>query len=117
MGLILFIVSKILILLLYPIGFTYSIVLTLFKSGFKAVDRYFFKCAIASDQHGNVYLSKLFNDTLIKPGGHHFGHEDETISSVLGRNKLINKLTLTGRILDSILEFLDPDHSIKSIGK
>jgi len=116
-GLILFIVSKVLIIALYPIGFAYSLLTTFVKSGWKAVDRYLFKCAVASDQHGNVYLAKLFNDTLRKQGGFPFGYEDETISSVLGRNKQINKLTLAGRILDAILEFLDPNHSIKSIGK
>jgi hypothetical protein len=116
-GLILFIVSKVLIIALYPIGFTYSITTTLVKSGWKAVDRYLFKCAVASDQHGNVYLAKLFNDTLRKRGGYPFGDEDKTISHVLGMNKQMGKLTLAGRILDAILEFLDPNHSIKSIGK
>jgi 8-oxo-dGTP diphosphatase len=125
MGLILFLVSKVLILALYPIGFLYSILTTfvkewyyngLFAAMYK-VDRYLFKCAVASDQHGNVYLAKLFNDTLRKQGGYAFGNEDRTISHVLGMNKTMNKLTLAGRVLDWILDLLDPNHSIKSIGK
>jgi hypothetical protein len=32
-------------------------------------------------------------------------------------NKQMGKLTFAGRVLDAILEFLDPNHSIKSIGK
>lgn len=116
-GLILFIVSKVLILALYPIGFTYSILTTWVKSGWKEVDAYLFKCAVASDQHGNVYLKKLFNDTLRKQGGYSFGNEDRTISHVLGMNKQMGKLTLTGRVLDKILDLLDPNHSEKSIGK
>ena len=114
-GLILFLISKLLIIALYPIGFTYSLLTTWIKSGWGAVDKYLFRCAIASDQHGNVYLAKLFNDTLRKQGGYAFGHEDRTISHVLGMNKRMNKLTLAGRILDKILDILDPNHSEKSI--
>ena len=69
-GLILFLISKLLIIALYPIGFTYSLLTTWIKSGWGAVDKYLFRCARASDQHGNVYLAKLFNDTLRKQGGY-----------------------------------------------
>lgn len=101
--------------LIYPIGFLYSIVLTLFKSGFKELDKYLFNCAIANDQHGNTFLAKLFNDIMIKPNGHKFGNPDETISSVLGKNKLKGKLSFVGKTLDYILHILDNNHSIKSI--
>jgi 8-oxo-dGTP diphosphatase len=114
-GLLLFLVSKVLIAALYPIGFAYSLITTFVKSGWKAVDRYLFKCAIASDQHGNVYLAKLFNDTLRKQGGYAFGHEDKTISHVLGMNKRLGKLTLLGRVIERILDLIDPNHSEKSI--
>jgi 8-oxo-dGTP diphosphatase len=114
-GLILFLISKALIAALYPIGFAYSLITTFIKSGWKAVDRYLFRCAIASDQHGNVYLAKLFNDTLRKQGGYAFGHEDKTISHVLGMNKRLGKLTLLGRVIERILDLIDPNHSEKSI--
>jgi 8-oxo-dGTP diphosphatase len=114
-GLILFLISKALIAALYPIGFAYSLITTFVKSGWKAVDHYLFKCAIASDQHGNVYLAKLFNDTLRKQGGYAFGHEDKTISHVLGINKRMGKLTLLGRVIERILDLIDPNHSEKSI--
>jgi hypothetical protein len=114
-GLILFILSNVLISLIYPIGFIYSVVLTLFKSGYKTLDDYLFRCALANDQHGNTFLAKLFNDTLIKTGGHKFGNPDETISSVLGKNKLMGKLSYFGKVLDFILHLLDNNHSIKSI--
>jgi len=116
-GLILFIVSKVLVVLFYPIGFTYSVILTICKSGFKALDKYLFNCAIATDQHANTYLAKLFNDIMIKPSGHKFGNPDETISSVLGKNKLKNKLSLTGKGLDLLLNMIEDNHSIKSIDK
>jgi hypothetical protein len=114
-GLVLFILSNVLISLIYPIGFIYSVVLTLFKSGYKTLDDYLFRCALANDQHGNTFLAKLFNDTLIKQGGHKFGNPDETISSVLGKNKLMGKLSYFGKCLDFILHLLDNNHSIKSI--
>lgn len=116
-GIILFIVAKLLILAIYPIGFCYSLVLTFLKSGWRNLDKYLFRCALADDQSGNVYMAKLFNDVLIKPGGAHFGDPDETISSVLGKNQLAGKLTLTGRILNKILNLIEKDHSIKSIGE
>lgn len=116
-GLILFILSTFLAGLFYPIGFAYSVCLTLFKSGYKSLDDYFFRCAIATDQHANSFLAKLFNDVLIKKGGHKFGNPDETISSVLGKNKLKGKLSLLGKCLDLLLHLLDNNHSIKSIEK
>lgn len=114
-GLILFILSTFLAGVIYPIGFLYSVGLTLIKSGYKTLDEYLFNCALATDQHANVFLAKLFNDIMIKQGGHKFGNPDETISSVLGKNKLIGKLSLFGKCLDKILHLLDNNHSIKSI--
>jgi hypothetical protein len=115
-GLILYLTALILKLVFYPIGFTYSCLLTLFKNGYAELDGYLFKCAIADDQQANTYLAKLFNDILIKKGGHKFGNPDETISSVLGKNlKLKNKLSLMGKGLNWILNLFEKDHSIKAI--
>ena len=114
-GLILFTTALILQVIFYPIGFTYSVVLTICKSGYKALDRYLFNCAIAADQHANTFLAKLFNDIMIKVGGHQFGNPDETISSVLGKNVKSKTLSYTGKALDFILNQIDKDHSIKSI--
>ena len=114
-GLILFLTALILKMVFYPIGFTYSCLLTLFKNGYKELDGYLFKCAIADDQHANTYLAKLFNDILIQNGGHKFGNPDETISSVLGKNFLKGKLSLMGKALNWILNLIEKDHSTKSI--
>jgi hypothetical protein len=116
-GLILFLVARILTYVIYPIGFTYSVVLTLLKNGYKSLDEYLFQCALAEDQRANTYLSKLFNDFLIKVGGHRFGDPDETISSVLGKNQLTGTLSILGRVLNWILNKIEKDHSIKSIEK
>lgn len=114
-GLVLFITAKLLIALVYPFGFVYSLTLTLIKSGWKAVDTYLLNCAISDDQSGNTYMAKLFNDVLIRPGGHRFGNPDETISSVLGKNQRTKTLSIAGRVLNWILSRLEKDHSVKSI--
>ncbi len=114
-GLILFTTAFILKLLFYPIGFIYSIALTFLKNGYSELDKYFFNCAIADDQHANTWLAKLFNDLLILPGGHKFGNPDETISSVLGKNYLQKKLSPIGKGLNWVLNLIDPGHSVNSI--
>ena len=116
-GLILYLTAFILKSIFYPIGFCYSVVLTLLKNGYQELDNYLFKCAIADDQQANTYLAKLFNDILIKKGGHKFGNPDETISSVLGKNLLQNKLSLIGKFLNWILNLIEKDHTKKSIEK
>lgn len=73
--------------------------------------------ALGIDQIGNGAFHIFFNDVFIKDKTiHPFGNIDETISSVLGRNKLINNLRIEGKILDFILSIIEKDHSIKSIG-
>lgn len=114
-GLILFITAKVLIAVIYPLGFVYSLTLTLLKNGWKSVDNYLLNCAISDDQSGNTYMAKLFNDVLIRPGGHRFGNPDETISSVLGKNLKTKTLSIVGRFVNWVLNALDPGHSIKSI--
>ena len=114
-GLILYLTALILKCIFYPFGFAYSCFLTLFKNGYQELDGYLFNCAVADDQQANTYLAKLFNDILIKKGGHKFGNPDETISSVLGKNFLKNKLSLAGKLLNWILNLIEQDHSIKAI--
>lgn len=87
-----------------------------FQEGLPAINQKFVKLATAVDIYGNVACSELFNDTLInKESVDRFGNYGETISSVIGKNKLTKTLTRTGKILDAILDFFDPNHSIKSI--
>ncbi|MCH8490025.1 MAG: hypothetical protein LAT81_08870 [Oceanicaulis sp.] len=52
--------------------------------------------------------------TLRKDGGHEFGDINETISSALGQNKRLGKLSKAGCVLCKILHFFDPDHCEKS---
>jgi 8-oxo-dGTP diphosphatase len=118
-GTILFSVAKLLMFILYPLGFLYSVITYWIRFGWLATDKYMFKCALIDDIHGNTYLAKLFNDTLIKSKppvySYKFGNPRETISSVLGKNKQLGTLTYLGVILDRILHAFDSNHSIKSI--
>lgn len=67
--------------------------------------RYSLRVLLAIDQLGNTLAG---------------GHEDETISSRIGRAKLDalaegRKLSLPVRVLDRFLDWLDPNHSIDAI--
>ena len=57
----------------------------------------------------------MFNRLLIEQDGYKFGKVQETISSVLGKNQLLDKLSLTGRALVVLLELFEEKHCIKSI--
>ena len=119
-GIVVFIIAILLSLILLPIGFIWSTVEAFWnrgwKSGWNRVSEYFFDMALSIDQLGNVTCKELFNDTLIvNSSKNRFGDPDETISSVLGKNKRDNTLTKPGKILSWILDKLDKNHVIKSI--
>ena len=60
-------------------------------------------------------MQHLLNLLWIKKGGYRFGNRDETISSALGRNKVLGTLSGFGKFMDQILDFLDPNHTLDSI--
>lgn len=86
-----------------------------FKDWWNRIGDYFYRAAVSIDQLGNTMCQDLFNHTLIKKGGYSFGNVDETISSVLGKNKQTNTLSLLGRLLDKFLHILDDNHTLNSI--
>lgn len=113
-GLILLIVARILSTILLPVSFIYGTLVNLFKW---RLGKYYFNVAFSIDQLGNVVCMDLFNHTLIKRRSEHlFGDPDETISSVLGKNKEKETLTWVGRILVRILNCIDPGHVEDSVG-
>lgn len=114
-GALLFFISIILILVTGPIGFVYGILHNFFNRGVRGMSEFLLKIAISIDQLGNVLMQHLLNDLWIKKSGYKFGNRDETISSALGRNKKLNRLTLFGKVIDRILDVIDPDHSLNSI--
>jgi len=104
----LLILAILLSIILFPIGFLFSMFYP--KRG-----KYLYKIALGIDQLGNVVCARLFNFFLIDIEGHQFGNEDETISSVLGKNKRTNTLTLFGIALDMFLEKIDKNHNLDAI--
>ena len=71
--------------------------------------------ALWLDQIGNAVCRDMFNRILIEQDGYKFGKVQETISSVLGKNQMLDTLSLWGRILVSILELFEEEHCLKSI--
>lgn len=80
---------------------------------------YFFRIAVAVDQLGNVIGGPFFNQCAITAEGDKFGSEDETISSVLGKNHINQPRTLRllGKSLRYYLDKIESNHCVKSIGK
>lgn len=111
--LILFITALVLLLILAPIGFIFALLPK--KGWWEKTKSYLRTIAYAIDQGGNVLCSDLFNWALVRDNRICFGYPDETISSVLGKNKVRDNLTLLGTGLDRVLSKLDANHSIKSI--
>ena len=119
-GFVLFPISLILLFSTVWLGVLYAMIRLPLKMSFKPLikrlNQYFFVLEMSIDQFGNVAMQDLFNDLLInKKATHLFGHEDETISSVLGKNKAANTLSKTGKILANFLDWIDPNHVLNSI--
>jgi 8-oxo-dGTP diphosphatase len=110
---ILLCIAIVLAAVLLPIGFFVQIIF-----GFWNIKAYFYKVALSIDQLGNVVCQNLFNCTLIIwSSPHRFGHEDETISSVLGKNEKEKTLSVLGKALCFLLNSIDKEHTYKSIDK
>jgi hypothetical protein len=85
------------------------------KSGMKELNRWFFKMALSVDQFGNVSCSKVLEKLFTKRYGHPFGHEDDSVSYVLGRNQFKKTLTPLGRMLVNLLNAIDNGHCTNAI--
>ena len=97
---------------LYPLGILYGIVRHLFYADKKALD-----VALLLDLGGNVFCRELMNDIFIKDDTKGFGSPFQTIREVLGINNELDNLTKLGKYLVRLLDYLDPYHVEKSIGK
>lgn len=104
-------VAVVLFFVLTPVSLLY----VMFKFGWRNFKGYFLSQAIAIDRFGNYNFRAILNATMRKSGGTMHGDFRETISSVLGKNKLSKDLSAAGLILAWILDLLDKDHCIKSI--
>jgi 8-oxo-dGTP diphosphatase len=105
---LLVVLACVLFIIFAPIGW----VVALF---FKGRKDYFWRVSLSIDQTGNVVCGKLFDLTLRKPNGYSFGEVDRTISYALGRNKIMNTLTKTGKALDKLLDIIDKEHTLNAV--
>lgn len=113
---LLFLVAVLLVAVLIPFALTAKVVKAITVTSFDW--SWFMRLAVSLDQLGNVIGDDLFNLVLIhKDYLAPFGDEDETVSSVVGKNYLANNLTTSGRLLRNVLHWLDPNHSVNSIEK
>jgi hypothetical protein len=108
-------VALTLLFTIVPIASLYKITKALYHRSFRELKVWFYSTARTIDIFGNVLASDLFNDTLIKRTGYRFGRRGETISSVIGKNYRDGTLTRVGSGLRKTLDFIDEDHSMKSI--
>ncbi len=119
MGILLLIIAIGLFVVLAPFGLLFNLFYYFYQrkffKAFKEVNTDMYYVALSIDQLGNTAFKHLFNWALRKKHGHKFGNPDETISGVLGKNKLTKTLTRAGKVLDWILNKLDNNHSINSI--
>lgn len=107
MGIVLTLIAYFLIALLAIPGIIWGVI----RAGsFARINNFFYWIAFSMDQTGNVLCQYLFNDLLITNKGHRFGNPDETVSHVLGKNKLQGTLTRLGKMICGILNLLDKNH-------
>jgi len=126
-SLVLFWVAGILSVILLPLGILWTvgeILVRIFSSSQKksalAKSIWFLTATLHSlalwlDQIGNAVCRDLFNRLLIEEDWYKFGKVQETISSVLGKNQMLDTLSLCGWIVVSILELFEEEHCLKSI--
>lgn len=120
MGIIAWVVATILSVIFIPIGMIYGFFKTFWKrqigAALKNLDNKFFAMAVSGDQYGNVACAELFNLILIKKNAaYKFGNPDETISSVLGKNKRASTITRAGKGLCWLLGIFEKEHVIRAI--
>lgn len=119
MEFILLLPALILAVVLYPIGYIYVVILSIQRWSIRKLRWYTKKLslnlALVIDRTGNLICRDIMNDLLIYPEWYKFGKRQETISSVLGKNKRDWTLTKRWLLLADILDYIDPNHCIKSI--
>lgn len=115
-GIFLFLIAIVLMIATGPLGLIYGLLHRLFIGFISGIGEYCLQIAVSIDQLGNVIMQHLLNLLWIKRNSaNKFGNADETISSVLGKNQLKCTLTVFGKLINSILDSIDPDHTLNSI--
>ena len=107
MGFLLWFISVVAKMIVYPIAFVTTLVKefyhTHFNRGLAKVNQQFMDIAVANDATANVVCDDLFNLIMIKVDGYQFGNRKETISSVFGKNLEKGTLTWFGKVIVFLL--------------
>jgi hypothetical protein len=121
-NLLLFIIALILFSIITPFGLLYKVILVfidvrkIITAITRMLGKFFGSVAYGIDLIGNALNEDLFNTLLLKSDRTEpFGDIEETISSVLGKNKIKNNLTWLGRTISKFLNWVDDNHVIKYI--
>lgn len=93
--------------LLQPLCYTWGIFASIKNKEFSL---WHLQLSLAKDKWGNVLIKYPANFLLIKKNGYKFGYHTETISKVLGKNKMHNTLTILGKCICYVLNKLDKNH-------
>jgi len=102
--------------ILFLVAYLLFLPLTIFNALNVRKKGYFLDTAINIDRFGNREFRFSLNKYLIKENSpFEFGNIDETISSVLGKNKKFGHLTRLGKVICKILDTIDKNHCEKSI--
>jgi hypothetical protein len=109
-GFLLLTLALFLFAIITPFGILWQMIRNLAE-----IPGYFYRLAISIDQTGNVANEHLFNDILVKKGGYKHGNPDETISSIVGKNKTSSHLTTLGKYLSGLLNSIEANHVEKAI--
>jgi len=104
---LLFVVSVLLKLWLFPLAFIY-------RMTYKGFWQYLYKLAILNDISGNIQADYLFNDVFLKDKTIEPYGKYETVSDNTGDNFLKQNLSITGQIFTNILNAIDKNHVVKS---
>lgn len=110
-NLILLSVAIFLAWVILPFAFIFGVITSAIR---RKTGKYWLGVAIAIDAMGGIVGAYLFNVIFVKKDGYMFGKE-ETISSVIGRNKLKDTLTSAGVDLYLVLNKIQPNHCENSI--
>ena len=103
-------------MILFIIAYVLFLPLSFINFLFVRQKGYFKDSAINIDKFGNREFITSLNLCLIKSNSpFKFGNINETISSVLGKNKRFGHLTKFGKIICLILDTIDKNHCEKSI--
>ncbi len=119
---ILFWVALVMAAVFIPVGAVYGVIRNLLKHGPKKAARLYndkrLMQAISIDKLGNVAAPELWEDLFTVETGinYPFGHHDDTLSEVLGRNERSTTLSSVGTIISQILNWMDHNHVEDAIG-